>query len=126
MNGNHVVKLVNARHVKNVPGRKSDVLDCRWLQRLHTYALLERAFRPAEQVCALRAYVRQRMNLVRYSASHIQHMQKALAQMNLQMTDVVSDITLYERNGVSNLFMCYEPFGGKWYVSITDHRAKVD
>lgn len=87
------VKLVNARHVKNVPGRKSDVSDCQWLQRLHTYGLLEGAFRPAEQICALRAYVRQRMNLVRYAASHVQHMQKAMAQMNLQLTNVVSDIT---------------------------------
>ena len=87
------VKLVNARHVKNVPGRKSDVLDCQWLQQLHTYGLLEGAFLPTEQVCALRVYVRQRMNLVRYASSHIQHMQKALAQMNLQLTNVVADIT---------------------------------
>ncbi len=87
------VRLVNARHVKNVPGRKSDVLDCQWLQRLHSYGLLEGAFRPAEHVCSLRAYVRQRMTLVRYAASHIQHMQKALAQMNLQLANVVSDIT---------------------------------
>jgi transposase len=87
------VRLVNARHVKNVPGRKSDVLDCQWLQRLHSYGLLEGAFRPAEHVCTLRAYVRQRMNLVRYAASHIQHMQKALAQMNLQLANVVADIT---------------------------------
>lgn len=87
------VKLVNARHVKNVPGRKSDVLDCQWLQQLHTYGLLRGAFRPAEQICALRAYVRQRGTLVRISASHTQHMQKALAQMNLQLHNVVSDIT---------------------------------
>lgn len=87
------VKLVNARHVKNVPGRKSDVLDCQWLQQLHTYGLLEGAFRPPEQICTLRGYVRQRMNLVRYAASHIQHMQKALAQMNLQLANVVADIT---------------------------------
>jgi len=87
------VRLVNARHVKNVPGRKSDVLDCQWLQQLHSYGLLEGAFRPSEQVCALRAYVRQRMNLVRYAGSHIQHMQKALAQMNLQLANVVSDIS---------------------------------
>ncbi len=87
------VKLVNARHVKNVPGRKSDVLDCQWLQQLHTYGLLEGAFRPPEQICILRGYVRQRMNLVRYAASHIQHMQKALAQMNLQLANVVADIT---------------------------------
>jgi transposase len=87
------VKLVNARHVKNVPGRKSDVLDCQWLQQLHTYGLLEGAFRPTEQVCTLRTYVRQRMNLVRYASSHIQHMQKALALMNILLTNVVSDIT---------------------------------
>ena len=87
------VRLVNARHVKNVPGRKTDVLDCQWLQQLHTYGLLRGAFRPADQVCALRAYVRQRATLVRVSASHTQHMQKALTQMNLQLHNVVSDIT---------------------------------
>jgi transposase len=87
------VRLVNARHVKNVPGRKSDVLDCQWLQQLHTYGLLRGAFRPADQVCALRAYVRQRSTLVRSAASHTQRMQKALAQMNLQLHNVVSDIT---------------------------------
>lgn len=87
------VKLVNARHVKNVPGRKTDVTDCQWLQQLHTYGLLEGAFRPPEQICALRAYLRQRANLVRYAASHIQHMQKALNQMNLMLHTVVSDIT---------------------------------
>ena len=87
------VKLVNARHVKNVPGRKSDVLDCQWLQQLHTYGLLRGAFRSADQVVALRAYVRQRATLVRVSGSHIQHMQKAMAQMNLQLHNVVSDIT---------------------------------
>lgn len=87
------VKLVNARHVKNVPGRKSDVLDCQWLQQLHTYGLLRGAFRPDEQVCTLRAYVRQRSTLVRSAASYIQRMQKALAQMNLQLHNVVADIT---------------------------------
>ena len=87
------VKLVNARHVKNVSGRKSDVLDCQWLLQLHTYGLLEGAFRPDEQVCSLRAYMRQRENLVRCRASHIQHMQKALRQMNLLLDNVVTDIT---------------------------------
>jgi len=87
------VRLVNARHVKNVPGRKSDVLDCQWLQQLHTYGLLRGAFRPVEQVCTLRAYVRQRVTLVRSAASYIQRMQKALAQMNLQLHNVVTDIT---------------------------------
>jgi transposase len=87
------VKLVNARHVKNVPGRKTDVSDCQWLQQLHTYGLLSGAFRPPEQVCALRAYIRHRMNQVRYCSAHIQHMQKALTQMNLLLHNVVSDIT---------------------------------
>jgi hypothetical protein len=87
------VKLVNARHVKNVPGRKTDVLDCQWLQQLHTYGLLSGAFRPPEQICALRAYIRHRMNQVRYCSAHIQHMQKALTQMNLLLHNVVSDIT---------------------------------
>jgi len=87
------VRLVNARHVKNVPGRKSDVLDCQWIQQLHTYGLLRGAFRPAEQVCTLRTYVRQRAMLVRSSSSYIQRMQKALAQMNLQLHNVVADIT---------------------------------
>jgi len=87
------VKLVNARHVKNVPGRKSDVPDCQWLQQLHTYGLLHGAFRPADQVCTLRAYVRQRSTLVSGSASYIQRMQKALTQMNIQLHNVVTDIT---------------------------------
>ena len=87
------VLLVNARHVKNVTGRKSDVQDCQWLQQLHTYGLLRGAFRPADQVVVLRSYMRQRENLVRYCASHIQHMQKALGQMNLLLDRVVSHIT---------------------------------
>jgi transposase len=87
------VQLVNARHVKNVPGRKTDVLDCQWLQQLHTYGLLQGSFRPPELVCALRAYLRQRANLVRYASAHIQHMQKALTQMNLLLHNVVSDLT---------------------------------
>ncbi|MCY4641247.1 MAG: IS110 family transposase [Gammaproteobacteria bacterium] len=87
------VKLVNARHVKNVAGRKSDVLDCQWLLQLHTYGLLNGAFRPDEQVCSLRSYRRQRDMLVSCRASHIQHMQKALRQMNLLLDNVVTDVT---------------------------------
>lgn len=87
------VKLVDARHVKNVSGRKTDVLDCQWLQQLHTYGLLNGAFRPNEQICALRVYLRQRSMLIKESASHIQHMQKALTQMNLQLHNAISDIT---------------------------------
>ena len=87
------VKLVDARHVKNVSGRKSDVLDCQWLQQLHTYGLLAGAFRPADEVCVLRSYLRQREMLTQASSMHIQHMQKALQQMNLLLHNVVSDIT---------------------------------
>ena len=87
------VKLVNAQYVKTVPGRKSDVLDCQWLQQLHTYGLLSGSFRPEDQVCVLRSYIRQRENLIRSSCVHVQRMQKALTQMNLQLHKVISDIT---------------------------------
>lgn len=87
------VMLVDARHVKNVSGRKTDVLDCQWLQQLHTYGLLRGAFRPAEQICTLRAYTRQRSVLVQQASNQIQHMQKALSQMNIQLHNVLSDIT---------------------------------
>lgn len=86
------VHLVNARHVKNVSGRKSDVLDCQWLQQLMSYGLLSGAFRPQEEICVLRAVSRQREMLVQYQARHIQHMQKALTQMNVQLDNVISDI----------------------------------
>jgi transposase len=87
------VYLVNARHLKNVPGRKSDVQDCQWIQRLHSYGLLSASFRPAAEMVALRAYLRQRVMLLEHRAAHIQHMQKALQQMNVQLTQVLSDIT---------------------------------
>ena len=86
------VLLVDARKVKNVSGRKTDVLDCQWLQQLHTYGLLSGAFRPVEHICELRAYMRQRNMLLQYAAIHVQHMQKALSQMNLQLHNVISDI----------------------------------
>jgi len=87
------VCLVNARHVKNVPGRKTDVLDCQWLQQLHSFGLLAASFRPDDEVCVLRSYWRHRDNLIRYAAAHVQHMQKALEQMNLQLHKVLSDLT---------------------------------
>ena len=86
------VLLVNARHVKNVSGRKSDVLDCQWLQQLMTYGLLRGAFRPADAVCVLRSLWRQRGMLLRSQGRHVQHMQKALTQMNIQLTNVISDV----------------------------------
>jgi transposase len=87
------VYLVNARHLKNVSGRKSDVLDCQWIQQLHTYGLLSPSFRPPEQIVAIRSLVRHREMLVQYRSAHIQHMQKALTLMNLRLTNVLSDIT---------------------------------
>lgn len=86
------VYLVNARHVKNVPGRKSDVLDCQWLQQLMTFGLLRGAFRPEGAFCALRCVARQREMLLRYQSRHVQHMQKALTQMNIQLGQVISDV----------------------------------
>lgn len=87
------VFLVNAREAKNVPGRKTDVKDAQWIQRLHQFGLLRASFRPDKQISVLRAYIRQRERLLDFKSSHIQHMQKALMQMNLQLHHVVSDIT---------------------------------
>jgi transposase len=88
------VLLVDARQVARAPGRpKTDPKDCQWIQRLHSYGLLSAAFRPQDQVVVLRAYLRQRDMLVTYAGQHIQHMQKALEQMNVKLTEVVSDIT---------------------------------
>jgi transposase len=86
------VCLVNARHVKNVPGRKTDVLDSQWLQYLHSVGLRHASFRPQQAVCALRALLRHRDRLVQMSSQHIQHVQKALSQMNVQLHHVISDI----------------------------------
>jgi transposase len=87
------VFLVNASHVKNVPGRKSDVSDCQWIQYLHSVGLLKASFRPPDQICVLRSLWRHREGLVQMAAEHIQQMQKALSQMNLQLHHVLSDIT---------------------------------
>jgi transposase len=87
------VVLVNAHQVKNVPGRKTDVLDCQWIQQLHTFGLLQASFRPENSICVLRSFVRQREMLLHYRASHIQHIQKALEQMNLKLNNVLSDVT---------------------------------
>lgn len=87
------VHLVNPRATKQVSGRKSDVLDCQWIQQLMSYGLLRGAFRPGERVCELRSYVRQRARLVRDRARCVQHIQKALVEMNVQLANVLSDVT---------------------------------
>jgi len=120
--GFHVL-LVNARHVKNVSGRKSDVLDCQWLQQLHTYGLLSGAFRPADEIVVLRSYLRQRAMLVQGAAMHIQHMQKALQQMNVLLHHVVADIT-----GVTGIKIIHAILAGERdpqvLAELRDYRCK--
>lgn len=88
------VQLVEPGQLKHCGARpKTDILDAQWLQRLHTYGLLRGSFRPADNVLKLRAYWRQRQLLIRLAAMHVQHMQKALEQMNVKLTEVLSDIT---------------------------------
>ena len=87
------VYLVNARHTKNLPGRKSDVQESQWLLKLHTYGLLNNSFQPPSQIRMLRTYWRQRGEHIRGAATCIQRMQKALTQMNVQLANVISDIS---------------------------------
>lgn len=118
------VILVNARHVKNVPGRKTDVQDCQWLRYLHSVGLLRGSYRPAQEVCAVRSLLRHRDNLIKMSASHVQHMQKALTQMNVQIHHVISDIT-----GVTGLAIIDAMLAGerdpKQLASLKDRRIKA-
>ena len=102
------VYLVNARHLHNVPGRKSDVQDCQWIQRLHSYGLLSNSFRPESDMLVLRAYLRHRSDWLAHRAAHIQHMQQALQLMNLQLTQVLKDIT-----GVTGLAIIRAIVGGE-------------
>lgn len=87
------VIVVNARHIKHPPGRKSDVMDCQWIQQLHAHGMLRGSFRPEAEMCTLRAYLRHRDNLLEDRAKHIQYMEKALLQMNLQLGQALSDLT---------------------------------
>ena len=87
------VYLVNARETKNLPGRKSDVQESQWLMKLHTYGLSRNSFRPSQEIRTMRTYWRQRNDLVRTAGRHIQHIQKALTQMNIQLANVLSDVS---------------------------------
>jgi len=87
------VYLVNARDTKNLPGRKSDVQESQWLMKLHTYGLLRNSFRPSQEIRTMRTYWRQRNDLIRAAVSHIQRIQKALTQMNIQLGNVLSDVS---------------------------------
>jgi transposase len=87
------VYLVNAQYVRNVPGRKSDVSDCQWIQYLHSVGLLRGSFRPPNLICAIRSLWRHSESLMQATGNHIRHMQKALDQMNVQVHHVLSDLT---------------------------------
>jgi len=87
------VDLVNAQHIKNVTGRKSDYADCQWIQKLHAVGLLSGSFRPDAEMCSLRAYLRHRAQLIEHRSPHVLHIQKALHQMNTQLPHVLTDIT---------------------------------
>jgi transposase len=87
------VYLVNARGTKNLPGRKSDVQECQWLMKLHTYGLLRNSFRPPEEIRAVRTIWRQRDRLVQEAGRAIQQMQKALTTMNIQLANAISDVS---------------------------------
>jgi len=102
------VYLVNGAHVKNVPGRKSDVQDAQWLQQLHSYGLLRKSYIPEDTIRQLRAYTRLRDNHIELASSHVQHMQKALTSMNIRLHEVISQI-----NGVSGMRVIKAILGGE-------------
>jgi transposase len=118
------VVLVNARHCKNLPGRKTDVQDCQWLQYLHSVGLLRGSFRPADQVCAVRSILRHRDGLVDGAARCVNQLHKALTQMNIQLQHVISDLT-----GVTGLAILEAILGGERdpvaLARLKDHRIKA-
>lgn len=119
------VCLVDARHMKNVPGRRTDWHECQWLRYLHSVGLLRAAFRPESEVCAVRAVMRHRSELVQMAAQHVQHMQKALTQMNLQIHHVINDVT-----GVTGLAIVDAIIAGERdaneLAKLRDFRIKAD
>lgn len=118
------VCLINARHCKNLPGRKTDVSDCQWLQYLHSVGLLRASFRPPEHICAVRSLLRHRTTLVRYAADHVRHLHKALTQMNLQLQNVISDLTGVTGLAILEAILAGERDGQK-LAALKDHRIKA-
>src|SRR6202045_309830 len=117
------VLLVDARQAKHVPGRKSDVQDCQWLQQLHSYGLLRAAFRPEDSICRLRTLQRHRKNLVECGAMWIQHIQKALNEMNLHLHHVLTDISGQSGLAILDAILAGERNPEK-LASLADHRVK--
>jgi transposase len=118
------VLLVNARQTKNVAGRKSDVLDCQWIQRLHAYGLLQGSFRPEDAYCVVRTYLRYRDELVGARSTQCQHLQKALHQMNLQLTQVLSDVTGFSGLEIIKAILAGEREGAK-LAGLVDRRVRA-
>ena len=118
-------RLVDARHMKNVPGRRTDWQECQWLQYLHSVGLLRAAFRPDDEVCAVRALMRHRKELVEMASQHVQHMQKALTQMNVQIHHVINDLT-----GLTGMAIVDAIIGGernaRELAKLRDGRIKAD
>jgi len=117
------VCLVNARHVKNVPGRKSDVQDCQWLQYLHSVGLLNASFRPPADICAVRSLMRHRESLMRTACQHLLRVQKSLDQMNVQLHHAVTDITGYTGLAILDAIIAGER-DPKALARLRDYRCK--
>jgi transposase len=118
------VCLVNARHCKNLPGRKTDVQDCQWLQHLHSVGLLRGSFRPTDQVCAVRAILRHRDALVRGASRCVSHLHKALTQMNVQLQHVISDLTGVTGQAILQAILQGER-DPQTLAALKDHRIKA-
>src|SRR5450631_4594770 len=123
----HGVKpcLVDARGMKNVPGRRTDWHECQWLQFLHSVGLLRAAFRPGQDVCAVRTILRHRNELVAAASQHVQHMHKALTQMNLQIHHVISDITGLTGRAIVDAILAGQRDGAE-LAKLRDPRIKAD
>jgi transposase len=118
------VCLVNARHCKNLPGRKTDVQDCQWLQYLHSVGLLRGSFRPVDQVCAVRTILRHRDALLRGASRCVSHLHKALTQMNVQLQHVISDLTGVTGQAILTAILAGERDPQK-LAALKDHRIKA-
>ena len=118
------VCLVNARHCKNLPGRKTDVQDCQWLQYLHSVGLLRGSFRPTDQVCSVRTLLRHRDAIVRGAGRCVSHLHKALTQMNVQLHHVISDLTGVTGQAILNAVLNGERNPQK-LAALKDHRIKA-
>ncbi len=118
------VYLVNARETKNLPGRKSDVQESQWLMKLHTYGLLRNSFRPSQEIRRLRTYWRQRNDLVRAAGRHIQRIQKAMTQMNIQLANVLSDVSGMTGQAIIKAILAGER-DPHVLAAFRDHRVKA-